>query len=540
MFFKLKLSTIMFIILGLFIVVSFFGYFTIKQQLSLNHLKEETILFANIKNSSSDLLSKLLYKFSKQKDILESKHHLALAYIKEHGVDANLTNLHKKLNQNLASNPYNIYITDDNYVIQNSTFAPDIGFDLSFAKGLFDTHKAQKQIGVSAPIFETLSMNFNSYSDSYLPYPNDKKILQVSYTYEKEINENLTAVQNLIEQHPHIKDVKAYILFSDGYVGDFLFKSFKPYKPTLEEVKKRMATGEKLADEMSFNEIVAPLIIDGEVDRYKAVYIAQQSPIFDDAKIIYEVVFDDYDYNQKLEYLLLGVFLVTFFGIFGILAIFKIRFKEEIFKQNKNFIQHSIHEIKTPLSIITLNTQLRTKKYGKDEFSDDIDSALKVLKNSYDDMSFALTSKKYDYPVSPLVLGEFVFKRVEYFQSIAQSYGKNIILQCDSNCKVTISEIELIRLIDNNLSNGIKYSKIGTDIEVKLLENHLTFQTKSDKIEDVEGIFWKYNRQTNEDDGLGLGLGIVYDIAEKYGILIEVQSEDLTLFSYKFPCHEGK
>jgi len=530
----------MFFIVALFLSIDILGYFYIKENLVSNHSKEQLILFSNIQRNSSDLLSKLLYKYSLQKDILEKKHIEVSSYVDQHGVDCNLTNIQSQINQGFKNQPYNIYITDDNLIIKNTTFLPDLGFNLSFAKALFENHKKQNRVGVSAPIFETLSSKFNSYSDSYLPYPNDKKILQVSYTYNG-IEQNFNTLRNLIDLNPHIKDAKAYILFSDGYVGDFLFKSFKPYKPTLQEVKKRINGGLKLSNDLSTNEIsYNRLTIDGVSDRYKAVYFVQKSPIFSDAKIIYSVVFDEDEYNKKLRNLNIFMLLLTLFGLLAIYAIFKIRFKEFLLHQKDIFVKHSIHEIKTPLSIISLNNQLRVKKFGEDDFSKEIDSAIKILTNSYDDMTFLMTNKSVTYKIELIDLVIFVNERIDYFRDIAHNYGRDIRYSSNSDCVVNISNIELTRLIDNNLSNAIKYSDLHSTIIVTVTKNSLSFKTLGQPIEDSKKIFEKYMREYDSNGGFGLGLSIVKDITQKYKIGITVESESReNIFSYKFQC-EGK
>ena len=51
--------------------------------------------------------------------------------------------------------PFNIYNTDENLIIRNTTFKPDLGFDL-FSKRTNLKKKKAEIIGVSPPIFEIL------------------------------------------------------------------------------------------------------------------------------------------------------------------------------------------------------------------------------------------------------------------------------------------------------------------------------------------------------------------------------------------------
>ena len=154
-----------------------------------NHIKNQELTFNSIQRQTSQLLTKLLYKYSEQKNILMNKHKEVINYLEANSYDLPLDEIHKLLNKENSSNLYNIYITDENLIIKNTTFLADLNFDLSFAKELLQEHKRRGIIGISPPVFEMYSLKFFSYSDSFLP-KNDKRVLQVSYTYD-ELNEDL-------------------------------------------------------------------------------------------------------------------------------------------------------------------------------------------------------------------------------------------------------------------------------------------------------------------------------------------------------------
>ena len=59
-----------------------------------------------------------------------------------------------------------------------------------------------------------------------------------------------------------------------------------------------------------------------------------------------------------------------------------------------------------------------------------------------------------------------------------------------------MSKIELNRLVDNNISNAIKYSNIGSTISIILKDNILEFHSKGAKIENPKGIFKNIKEKT--------------------------------------------
>lgn len=501
-----------------------------------NHIKNQELTFNSIQRQTSQLLTKLLYKYSEQKNILMNKHKEVINYLEANSYDLPLDEIHKLLNKENSSNLYNIYITDENLIIKNTTFLADLNFDLSFAKELLQEHKRRGIIGISPPVFEMYSLKFFSYSDSFLP-KNDKRVLQVSYTYD-ELNEDLQNLQNLINATSNIKTSNAYIIFSDGYVGDFIFKSLKSHKPTLEDINNRIKKGKELANTLSTNNIISSYIQEDK-QSYKSLYFLEQSPIFNEAKIIYSIVFDEKEYENDILNLNIAIVLISIIGLITIFLIYTIRHNEKLLKYKDKFIEHSVHEIKTPLSIINLNSQLRNKTFGKDKYSEKIEGALRTLENSYEDMTFLHTRNQISYIIEKLNLNEVLEDRVKYFELIALSQNRKLELLIHKNIFVEMSKIELNRLIDNNLSNAIKYSQIGTTVRIILRNNSLEFYSKGNKIKDIKNIFKKYSRENDSVGGHGLGLSIVKDICQKYNIDINVTSleNETNIFAYKFNCH---
>ena len=531
-----KSSTILFFTILLFLLFSFISYRLLVKNLSDDHLKNQEITFYQIQKDTNNLLTKLLYKFSTQKEVLLAKHKEVLTYLHDKSYDIPLNEIYKKINENTTDSEYNIYITDENLIIKNTTFPADLNFDLSFAKELFENHYKSNIIGISPPIFEMYSLKFFSYTDSYLS-KKDNKVLQVSYTYNQ-LNADLKKLQHVIDSNPKIKASNAYILFNDGYIGDFIFKSLKSYKPTLKDIEERIKKGEELSKEIKENEYKTAYL-EKENNKYKVTYFSQKSPIFDEAKIVYSIVFDESEYNNNLIKLNLAMIFICFIGIITIYIIYKVRFKENLLTYKDKFIEHSVHEIKTPLAIISLNIQLRNKFFGQDKYSKKIEGALKTLENSYEDMTFLHTKEKINYHIEHISLQKILKDRIKYFEIIASTQNRKLDLEIINNIYIDTSKIELHRLIDNNLSNAIKYSKIESTIKIILKDNVLEFQSFGKKIIDVNKIFDKYARENDSSGGHGLGLSIVKDICKKYNIDVKVTSMEnsLNIFSYKFNCH---
>jgi len=522
-----------------FFLISLLGYIFLERQMTQNHEKDAKILFYKIQNKTSELLSQVLHRYTIERKQLLQKHKEILHYLKslhKNPLNVDLHTIYEKINENSSIKPYNIYITDENYVIRNTTFKRDKNFDISFARTIFETHAKKKTIGVSTPLFEQSSKELFSYTDSYIN-ANHKNILQISYTYH-ESKENLLEIQNLIANYPNISDVRAYIINNDGFVNKLILKNVSLYKPSLEKTLQEEKRGEQINKQLQ-NRVLVISHFQKNGNSYTRIYMTLKSPIIKTTKILYSILLNENEFESQLRHLKYLLFLILFFGIVAIFFTLKMRTKEIKFTEQDRFMQGSMHELKTPLSIITLNNELRELEYGIDEYSQEISNAIKTLKSSYDDISFTLTHDGINYPQELFSLSKVLHERVTYFKSIIAAKNKTLQLHIEGNCQVKISLIELIRLIDNNLSNAIKYSKPKNTITVTLNNGALSFHTFGEPIHNKEKIFEKYRRENSVVGGHGLGLSIVKEIAKKYAIKIELTSSQKngTTFSYIFQCH---
>ena len=86
----------------------------------------------------------------------------------------------------------------------------------------------------------------------------------------------------------------------------------------------------------------------------------------------------------------------------------------------------------------------------------------------------------------------------------------------------------------------MKYAKVHSTIEINLENNLLSFASVGNPIIDTNKIFNSYERENETRGGLGIGLSIVKNIADKYNISIDIKREDeKNIFLYSFKC-EGK
>lgn len=370
---KLNISTYVGFLLLLFAAISFISIIFLRNNLIVSNKLEQEIMFNTIQRDTSNILTKILYKYEGQKEILKEKHEIVLDYInkQDNPLNIDLQKIYTKIND--KNKKYNIYISDDNLMIRNTTFKNDMNFDLSFAKDTFEKHKKDKIIGISSPIMESSTNKFFSFSDSYIKAPNDKKILQVSYTYEG-FEDILKQLHSNVNKYEKIKNLTAYLYFEDEkFTADFYFKKYKEMKPSLAELQDRIEKGNMLS-KLNLNSPIENIIEENN-KIFHEVYLIQENPISSNAKIMYSVLFDQTEHENMLKIYQILLYLIIFTFLIASILNFYMRKKENkhLFDNltniyNRNGFEY-IYEVETkrceryknPFSMIMLDVDFFKK-----------------------------------------------------------------------------------------------------------------------------------------------------------------------------------
>ena len=220
----------------------------------------------------------------------------------------------------------------------------------------------------------------------------------------------------------------------------------------------------------------------------------------------------------------------------------QIEHNQFLLEENKRFISDMVHQIRTPLSVIMTNSSLiEMKTEGEvSSYVTQINSAINMLSNSYEDLSYIITNDTIEYKHTEINLTKFLNDRIDFFEVIAHANNKSIITNIDNNINITMNDTELERLIDNNISNAIKHSYDKSEIEIVLERNNseivLQFISKGVKINNVSKLFNKnYTESSGAKRSLGLGLNMVKNICKENNIRYSAHSQNNTnTFTYIF------
>jgi len=210
--------------------------------------------------------------------------------------------------------------------------------------------------------------------------------------------------------------------------------------------------------------------------------------------------------------------------------------KGRIVKSLEELLRKSYHELYNPLAIINTSLELQTLQYGTTKYTESITIASKTLQIIYDDLYYSLSPQSYKV-ASKIDLAVFVKKRIDYFDYFEKSKNIEIKLNTIGNAIVKIREVDIQRIVDNTISNAMKYASSNSIVYIDVIEEDerviLKFKNFGSEIKNPHLIFNQGYRENYEKLGMGIGLGIVASICYENFIEAEVySSNNETCFSY--------
>ena len=194
------------------------------------------------------------------------------------------------------------------------------------------------------------------------------------------------------------------------------------------------------------------------------------------------------------------------------------------------FIKDTTHELNTPISAIITNIEMIDKDSLDDKLArkiNRIDIGAKTISNIYEDLTFLTLHNKIISQNEELNLSNILEQRSEYFKSLATIKKINFILNIEENIYLNCDVKKISKLIDNLISNAIKYNKIEGTIILTLKEGYLSIEDtgKGMSKENLSNLFERYSRFDKSVGGFGIGLNIVSLIAKEYNLKIDVESQ---------------
>lgn len=190
----------------------------------------------------------------------------------------------------------------------------------------------------------------------------------------------------------------------------------------------------------------------------------------------------------------------------------------------ENFIADATHEINTPISTILINVEMTKELYpelSNTEEYQKIKTSAERLSKIFKDLSFARLNHKQQQKLENLKLDELLRERITFFKTHIDNKYLTISTEIDQK-NILVDKEDMIRIIDNLISNAIKYSPPNEHIFISLKEC-LKIQNKG-QIKNKKNILKKYQRENISEGGFGLGLHIIEKICKRYGFVFTIEN----------------
>lgn len=242
------------------------------------------------------------------------------------------------------------------------------------------------------------------------------------------------------------------------------------------------------------------------------------------------IIIENSSIFKEIEALRFKIFIYTFIVMFFISVIgyflsklFLKPLQDERQKLDK-FIKDTTHELNTPISALLMS--VGGIKNDNSKIAKRIELSSNRISSIYDNLCYLLKgdTKTFESPLKldmKIIIEEQLTLLETYIESKQITVHKNITPQI-----ITIDKESAIRLVNNLLSNALKYSKPNTSIKITLQNNTLSITDEGlgihkDKLPHIKERFYRAN---NNEGGFGIGLDIVNSICKQYNIKFEIES----------------
>lgn len=261
--------------------------------------------------------------------------------------------------------------------------------------------------------------------------------------------------------------------------------------------------------------------------------------IADDFKLVVFV-----DCTKEMRSIRYFVFTGTWISLVGIIAVFIIVFifskivfnpVKRTYDKQKRFVTNAAHELKTPLTIISVNNELIDAQYNSLDETQAIDKQVKKLTIMINNLTLLSKLDEEDKNVDlkeKVDLTKLSNDLIEPFKVIFESRNIKFNFFVDDNCYIKGNTNLISQLLSLLIDNANKYALTYIDFEVRIVGKGVELKTSNDADIDEKNPnlllerFYRNDKARGKIEGSGIGLSVVNEIVKLHKGTIKLNASN--------------
>jgi signal transduction histidine kinase len=198
----------------------------------------------------------------------------------------------------------------------------------------------------------------------------------------------------------------------------------------------------------------------------------------------------------------------------------------------KEFSENASHEIQTPLAVIRSKTDLlmQQKNLNKDSLSlikSINESTTKLFKLNQGLLLISKIENKVFHEKKEVSLKQITENALDNYKEIMQLKKITVEMELSDDAIVEMNDVLAEVMISNLLSNAVRFNIDAGFIKCHIDNMFLIISNSGlDLSIDPEDLFKRFHKNSNNPQSVGLGLSIVKEITESYGMHISYTCND--------------
>lgn len=213
---------------------------------------------------------------------------------------------------------------------------------------------------------------------------------------------------------------------------------------------------------------------------------------------------------------------------------------EDVFLNQKQFIENASHELQTPLAISLNKLELFIENNSLEEkqmmeIASVTDTLSRLVRINKSLLLLSKIDNRQFTDEENINFNDLATATVNDFKDLADFRGISINIESKNKLHFKMNKGLAVIFINNLIKNAIVHSAKGGSIKVEINHDSLSVHNSGERALDAGMIFNRFYKDLNKEQSTGLGLSIVHSIAISYGLTVAYNYKAGHIFTVHFP-----